>query len=79
MPLANGRAMKLTTSRYFTPSGVSIQGHGVRPDLELDESIMASGPSRLKVPQDVLHTDPPVRQALDALRNTGRVVQSRID
>jgi carboxyl-terminal processing protease len=35
MPLSGGRAMKLTTSRYFTPSGVSIQGQGITPDVEL--------------------------------------------
>ena len=32
MPLKEGRAIKLTTSRYFTPSGRSIQGHGIDPD-----------------------------------------------
>ena len=32
MPLSEGRAIKLTTSRYFTPSGRSIQGHGIDPD-----------------------------------------------
>jgi carboxyl-terminal processing protease len=32
MPLTAGRAIKLTTSRYFTPSGRSIQGHGIDPD-----------------------------------------------
>jgi carboxyl-terminal processing protease len=32
MPLAQGRAIKLTTSRYFTPSGRSIQGLGIEPD-----------------------------------------------
>lgn len=79
MPLANGRAMKLTTSRYLTPSGVSIQDQGIRPDLELAEDVMASGPLRLKASDNVLQSDPPVRQALDALRNTGRVVQSRLD
>jgi carboxyl-terminal processing protease len=34
MPLTAGRAMKLTTSRYFTPSGRSIQGRGIDPDIE---------------------------------------------
>jgi carboxyl-terminal processing protease len=34
MPLAQGRAMKLTTSRYFTPSGRSIHGRGIAPDIE---------------------------------------------
>ena len=32
MPLSAGRAIKLTTSRYFTPSGRSIQGRGIEPD-----------------------------------------------
>jgi carboxyl-terminal processing protease len=33
MPLARGGAVKLTTSRYFTPSGASIHGKGLMPDL----------------------------------------------
>ena len=39
MPLSSGRAIKLTTSRYFTPSGRSIQGSGIEPDqpFEADE------------------------------------------
>jgi carboxyl-terminal processing protease len=32
MPLSGGRAIKLTTSRYHTPSGRSIQGRGIEPD-----------------------------------------------
>jgi C-terminal processing protease CtpA/Prc len=34
MPLSGGRAIKLTTSRYHTPSGRSIQGLGIEPDHE---------------------------------------------
>lgn len=33
MPLSEGRAIKLTTSRYYTPSGMSIHATGVTPDL----------------------------------------------
>lgn len=33
--LANGDAVKLTTGRYFTPSGESIQAHGIVPDVAL--------------------------------------------
>jgi carboxyl-terminal processing protease len=36
MPLSEGRAIKLTTSRYFTPSGVSIHARGVTPDLVVE-------------------------------------------
>lgn len=31
MPLSKGRAIKLTTSRYYTPSGSSIYGAGITP------------------------------------------------
>ena len=33
--LADGSALKLTTSRYYTPSGHSIQARGIIPDIEL--------------------------------------------
>lgn len=33
MPLPGGRAIKLTTSRYFTASGRSINGQGLQPDV----------------------------------------------
>lgn len=33
MPLSKGRAIKLTTSRYYTPSGDSIQDVGIEPDI----------------------------------------------
>jgi len=35
LPLSDGRAIKLTTSRYFTPSGVSIHERGIAPDVVL--------------------------------------------
>ncbi|MCX2523990.1 S41 family peptidase [Larsenimonas rhizosphaerae] len=35
MPLDNGGALKLTTARYFTPSGRSIQAEGIVPDVRL--------------------------------------------
>ena len=36
MPLVRGGAVKLTTSRYFTPSGASIHGKGLMPDVPED-------------------------------------------
>ena len=33
LPLSAGRAIKLTTSRYFTPSGASIHERGIDPDI----------------------------------------------
>lgn len=36
LPLSNGTAVKLTTARYYTPSGRSIQAEGINPDITLD-------------------------------------------
>ena len=35
LPMNNGDAIKLTTARYYTPSGRSIQAKGIVPDIEL--------------------------------------------
>lgn len=37
-PLGGGAGIKLTTARYFTPSGKSIQAKGVTPDILVDET-----------------------------------------
>jgi carboxyl-terminal processing protease len=36
MPLSKGRAIKLTTSRYYTPSGESINEVGIEPDVVIE-------------------------------------------
>jgi len=38
MPLSKGRAIKLTTSRYYTPSGDSIHEVGITPDVVVDDT-----------------------------------------
>lgn len=35
LPIDGEHAVKLTTARYYTPSGTSIQAAGIRPDIEL--------------------------------------------
>lgn len=37
LPLKGGSAIKLTTARYYTPSGRSIQAEGIVPDIPLEE------------------------------------------
>jgi len=37
LPLGNNTAIKLTTARYYTPSGRSIQAKGILPDIPLDD------------------------------------------
>ena len=51
LPLNNEKAIKLTTARYFTPSGKSIQAEGIVPDIWVDRSKVTpikTNPWRLK-------------------------------
>lgn len=43
IPLRNGGAVKLTTSRYYTPLGRSIQAAGILPDVDLTGDRYARG------------------------------------
>jgi carboxyl-terminal processing protease len=38
IPLSDGSALRLTTSKYFTPSGKVIHGNGVTPDISVEEA-----------------------------------------
>ncbi len=37
LPMQDGAALKITTARYFTPSGNSIQAKGIIPDIEVKQ------------------------------------------
>ncbi len=47
MPLGNSTAIKLTTARYYTPSGRSIQARGIVPDVTVEDPT-ASGQLRVR-------------------------------
>lgn len=38
MPLSETSAIKLTTARYYTPNGRSIQAHGIEPDITVERA-----------------------------------------
>jgi carboxyl-terminal processing protease len=40
LPMADESALKLTTARYYTPSGRSIQAHGIVPDIVIDQQVV---------------------------------------
>ena len=65
MPLRDGEALKLTTSRYYTPAGRSIHARGLEPDVRVP-STPATG--RRDYGHDAA-TDPEVRLALQYLRD----------
>jgi carboxyl-terminal processing protease len=66
VPLEDGQALKLTTSRYFTPSGVSIHERGIEPDMALPLHELAEGS---EAAADA--TDPEILAAVEYLK-TGR-------
>ncbi|MEZ0212826.1 MAG: S41 family peptidase [Xanthobacteraceae bacterium] len=41
IPVSGNAAIKLTTARYYTPSGRSIQAKGISPDIELVQDVPA--------------------------------------
>jgi carboxyl-terminal processing protease len=52
MPLSGNGAIRLTTARYYTPSGISIQARGIVPDIEVHQANV-----------EVLDDDPGRREA----------------
>lgn len=48
IPLPGNTAIKLTTARYFTPSGRSIQAKGIVPDITVEESANGTSAMRLR-------------------------------
>ncbi len=52
LPLFDGSALRLTTARYFTPSGRSIQDYGISPDIIVKQTI-PPGIKSIKVPREV--------------------------
>jgi len=63
LPLEDGQALKLTTSRYFTPSGVSIHERGIMPDVALP----APPDVETRTPPEGEH-DPEILAAVDFLK-----------
>ena len=60
IPLAGNGAMRLTTARYFTPSGISIQAKGIEPDI-----IVEAGAIDFKKPKNNNRREENLRGALD--------------
>lgn len=42
-PISDGRAIKMTVARYYTPSGRLIEGKGIKPDIMIDDAPPSNG------------------------------------
>lgn len=49
IPLSDGAALRLTTARYYTPSGRSIQANGIAPDIEIPQLSDPGSASRQQI------------------------------
>jgi carboxyl-terminal processing protease len=68
MPMGAGRALKITTSRYYTPSGESINEKGIRPDVVVPRDMVKVEPASLESGRQSASLDPEVSLALETLR-----------
>ena len=59
LPLPNNTAIKLTTARYYTPSGRSIQAKGIEPDIQVEETANGDRGPRLREADLDHHLDNP--------------------
>jgi carboxyl-terminal processing protease len=66
VPLEQGGALKLTTSRYHTPSGATIQQRGIAPDVALTD--LAQTPPATSGQSKLLADDAELRVALATLK-----------
>jgi carboxyl-terminal processing protease len=75
MPLSDGRAIKLTTSRYYTPSGASIHQKGIDPDIVVERD--QDPVENLAANMTLLERDSEVSLALGKLKGEGLIRQSK--
>ena len=65
VPLRNDGAMRLTTSRYYTPSGRSIQGLGISPDIVVEQPRLPAGDQGEELHWVYSRTEADLRGALE--------------
>jgi carboxyl-terminal processing protease len=67
IPLPGDRAVKLTTSLYYTPSGISINHRGIAPDIELPRDPAPPG-APVSADAPLLERDSEVKRAVQELK-----------
>lgn len=59
IPLKDGSSVKITIAKWFTPSGISIDDEGIKPDIEIDLTEADYGASR----------DPQMAKAIEIIKH----------
>jgi carboxyl-terminal processing protease len=77
VPISNGAALKITTARYYTPNGRSIQAAGIEPDIITEEARLTKSETadRLKEADLVRHLEngvDPVKKKEESKKDDGQ-------
>jgi carboxyl-terminal processing protease len=72
VPLGNNAGLKLTTARYFTPSGRSIQAKGIEPDIYVDDG--RDSPNRIREANLEHHLETPGPD--DVIKDAAQVLKT---
>jgi carboxyl-terminal processing protease len=81
LPLSSGSAVKLTTARYYTPSGRSIQAEGIVPDIIVDRvriTEIEEAPERVREANLARHLENPGEEA-DVLEEAAEITANAAD
>jgi carboxyl-terminal processing protease len=69
IPFTDGSALKITTSRYYTPNGVCIDGTGVKPDYEIKARADFEMPYLAGTEAEFVENDTQLAKAIEVVKN----------
>jgi carboxyl-terminal processing protease len=74
IPLDDGSALKLTTAKYYTPKGRSIQAEGIQPDIVIRRTRIVNGKERESTEEPLREKD--LAGHIPSPRENGEVKES---
>ena len=88
IPLEDGSAVRLTTARYYTPNGRSIQAKGIEPDIEVPYTLKEKPKEKDKIfhflterdlEGHLLNEEEPIEDDLSSVKDKPEAVGSEVD
>lgn len=78
MPMSNGTALRLTTARYYTPNGHSIQGEGILPDIEVKPGKLVENANEITIHESDLsgHLKNPTLKSFEKQESQAKKIDS---
>ena len=77
LPISDTRAVKLTTARYYTPNGRSIQAEGIVPDIVVERAEVKSVESNRRTKEADLQGSLAAEEAIDAQSESESLTELR--